>query len=1556
MSQFGSAFSPDRKSANGLFFGKFQKLADTICFELDRYQQYKNNNQEIPDSYYSQLSNDVSLILDSSNITPDNISNGLQWETKDIFAVLVSQYLVNNKLRQDNNSLREKSALLEAETEDLNEKVKEIQERYDSLLNNLSQQTQQNQLIQQSTASTINYTRQINDLKQQLSDANDRIKIQKQRSEEESNTLQTQIASYKQKISQLEQEVNSAQIDQLKEKRKYEELLEFVSDQFSTTEKGDIKRMLEEIRSKLALPPPTENDQTLLEGIQEKMRRTNKLYNEILVKFFVADNSTNVAEDIQAFCENQYRQQILNKLHSDFDFDRNVTDIVKAVHRICEDVDGIVPEIVKAFNLPKDTTHVNVINELQKLFNQINDLQQEIDQIKQENEELRQKEKSNKLLLSLLETEPVVFEKIDDSPQELVQYSSAQNQAPVQSRGLNLEQSATYETNPYTDLYEEDSYETEQTNDTYNSNLQHIESIAQELDLAQQSLKANEQMIQDITNDRDLKIEQVKKEVKQYYRSKIEKLTQIIEDLAPNEDKLVLLKKKAKQIKQQSDLTKQQLQETEQKLQQEIQTNQQLTMQLQEQNTHLQNFVSENNRLTQELEETKQNLLSLTQNETQINQASLDKLLQDTSEQLVQTSKELAQEAKYRNDLSLIVNKQQQLLLELENKLHEYETRDKQKKELEEEFGNQNSKNNNNKITEHEYALINEDTYLEALSSIDTENIKEEVDDLMTIARNEQNDAKEKFIRTLQMLCQRINEIIDQRNKLQEYIDNIRDNKPHIEWLNKTINEQLKFVERIACSNDKNITDDLRQQMAQNAARTHKYLQEHCIGFTSEQSLFDDLGLNADPLALKEHLDQVFQKYENLENDSEETNELLILLRQAIAQNLVLQRYSTEAQQQCQKYMNELKVLKNDMKMFRQDCERQTLQAQEECKQQIEELQKQKEEAEEKIKNVEKILRANITNPDIAAPIERCLGELHEGAEFEISENDYIQSMQKELQENRGRLKDAEQKIEEKEQELSELRETCTREINEIQAASGLLENETQTIIQNQNTELTNLRKELQNCKSELDSMRRSFEQVKQSNSDLHAKLINEKKRAEIAEQNTKDEVNKIKERATAKLDKAMKLLAAEQKSKIDKLQQRIKQIQQELKQRNTDLQEKDEIIKQQEEAKNQLSLSCSQMEEELQNHGRERDSQISTLRQQNSDLTERAQTAELEKKILQNKLKSLEEKQQRDKNHYESQLSLVKFSNEQQMAAKLDQTIDEGKQKIYNLLKEICTIFQEYVDVTVPISENSVLHMLTDIQTKLKLLQRENDNATENERQLREIRLALQAPKGLKTTTVVQNYVESYSKMKEKLEQMEKKLKEHVAGQDSTAAEWEEWATRVYKAVSDDAEIPRVSRELRLKLEELILSASGSKQLANKLDTLRFQKKFMKRYQSLLTPDKQQQQNKKKETTNEQQQQNEEEEKQEQLQAEERTNEEESKIGLLPIICDLMFIRRVMKMSHVLPSEFSFNKGGSTFENSQQDNIFVLNFDNSQNTGSPSSPRQRKSTIATIFGASIQN
>ena len=131
-----------------------------------------------------------------------------------------------------------------------------------------------------------------------------------------------------------------------------------------------------------------------------------------------------------------------------------------------------------------------------------------------------------------------------------------------------------------------------------------------------------------------------------------------------------------------------------------------------------------------------------------------------------------------------------------------------------------------------------------------------------------------------------------------------------------------------------------------------------------------------------------------------------------------------------------------------------------------------KKDAENKITNIENILRANISNPKAAATIECCLTELGNCAEFEFTEEDYQESVQKELKESRKALRETQHKLEEKEKELNELKETTTREINEIQGVSGELEAETTSIIQSQTKELDHLREELHGCRTEFDSLR----------------------------------------------------------------------------------------------------------------------------------------------------------------------------------------------------------------------------------------------------------------------------------------------------------------------------------------------------------------------------------------------------------------------------------------------------------------------------------------------------
>ena len=155
---------------------------------------------------------------------------------------------------------------------------------------------------------------------------------------------------------------------------------------------------------------------------------------------------------------------------------------------------------------------------------------------------------------------------------------------------------------------------------------------------------------------------------------------------------------------------------------------------------------------------------------------------------------------------------------------------------------------------------IDEETFSEALSEINTENAKDEASDLMLIARSDVK-GREKVIRAVQLLMAKVNELAAQRDALQDTINNTVDKQPVIDRLVKMLHEQLKFVERISCTNDSAITEYIRNAMLSKAARKNECLLDHCKGFVEDKSLFDSLGIKEDPLELSETLEKVFSTY-----------------------------------------------------------------------------------------------------------------------------------------------------------------------------------------------------------------------------------------------------------------------------------------------------------------------------------------------------------------------------------------------------------------------------------------------------------------------------------------------------------------------------------------------------------------------------------------------------------------------------------------------------------------------------------------------------------------------
>ena len=1449
-------------------YTKAHSFVQSIALTLQQNSFALLNNSVLKTETLNSLSDLVQNALETAKITPAQFVSNPQSFTDPSTLCIALTVLLKSE-RKIENELREEVAVAKEENKGLQDKIASIQKSYDSLISEIKQ-------LQAQPANQ----KQPADLKAQIADANERIKLQAQRNSEEVSSLKNQIQELKDKLKSADAELVQAQSDALKQKRESDEKIQLIADAFEVSETTSAESILAEIKAKLGIPEKTEN---VFDALAQKIRQGAIKYTQILSKFSVPENTENAAADIRSSVEGNYKKAILAKLHSLYYFSKNINDIVKAVQAIAGE-EGVVSELISTFQLPEDTTNQNVVDAIKEKINETTIALDENQTLKAENESLKEEAKKNQMLIDLMNEEPVVYEVMPEEQEP---------EQEVVTREIE-----------------------EEEEDEEKENLIRIENISNELEEAQKSLKeyeailqANQERIQELAQEKEKAVADAKKEARRRYKSKISELSQLVDQLIPNEEMIKNLKKQIKHLQRQDEKSRAKITEIETQLQNEVSVRASVEAQLESTTQQLQSYADENTHLSQVLEQTQTAIFAAPQEEENPLNGRVQQIVDDANEQLTSTLEELASETKQRNQLINIVNKQQQVMLSLEKLVQEKTT----------EAANALQSTKVEQLSPDQ--IVNEDTYIESLVDVDKEGIQDEIQDVLQIAKKNETN-KEKCIRIVQYLLGRISENVKQQEALRQQIDSFVDKQPIVDKLLVMLNQQLAFVERIACSNDKAITEETRNQMIENAARTHAFLTENCIGFTEDRSLFDLLGINADPLELKNGIQKLFGEYQDIE--SPEGLELLIVLRQAIAAALVLQRYASEAQQQCDRNANEIKILKSDMCGFRAETEALANQRIKECEEKIKESENARKNAEAKIANFEKILRNNITNDELYQPIERCLDELREGAEFEIDDEDYQASVQKEIVEKTKQIQAITKELEETKNELTELRETTAREIEEIQNESGALGSEAQELIQKQNEEIAQIKTELEETKSaleeskkDLDAITTEYEEVQKKNEELQKEVQEEQKRAEEAEAAKEAEISKIKEKADAKLNKAIKLLATEQKAQVDKMQSRIKAIQKQLNKRNAEVQEKDEIIKTQMESQSQLDLSKTQAEEELREVQQQNEVAIQQLRAQLQDAVEKANASDLEKKLLQSRLKTAEDKAERNASHFESQLALKKFAADAEAQQKIEALTDEFNEKTSAFLRDICNIFTEHVDLTIPMTQPNVIRMLENVAQEMKLAQRNVEKAEDFERQIKEIRVLLNASKGIRTTAAVSDFIEANKQVKQRNADLEQQLKEHVLGADSKAAEWEEWGRKLYYSISQGTQQPATSQKLRLALEEALFSSTANSAIPSKIEFLRTQKRFLAQGEMPMKSE---------------------------------AHGDEPVSSLLPIICAFMFIRRTQKLSHHIPSEISFN-GGKKDEEEQNENI--SNEEHAEEEEVKNVPKETKS-ISALFGQSV--
>jgi hypothetical protein len=743
---------------------------------------------------------------------------------------------------------------------------------------------------------------------------------------------------------------------------------------------------------------------------------------------------------------------------------------------------------------------------------------------------------------------------------------------------------------------------------------------------------------------------------------------------------------------------------------------------------------------------------------------------------------------------------------------------------------------------------LNSDQFLDVFVDLPTADIEDDVADIAQAA-NSSKSLKERLTRVVRLAIERLQASARHRSSLQREMSLFKDKTPQVNRLLGILSGQLRFVERLAHTNDPDIDGDVRSAMLENAARIHCFLADNAAGLIENVSIFDLLGLNVDPLLLKNGLVALFNTYDKVAEDN--AGEWMVLLRQAMAAALLIKRYCNEVQTQCQHYAAEVTILRKDVDNFRREIDQRVESARVDAEAESLASKQKLAVAVDKMKNVEKILKSNILNPNISAQVSRCLDAIDEDTVFTISDQEVVGALRCELEDLQKAHDQTVEELKETRRELAAFQNATSKEIEEIGESSAIIEQDATALIQTQAGEIERLSAIVESQNTELKQTRETIVELQGAIEQLT-----------IAKE---AEVKDLKTKASRKLEKTVRLIVAEQNSRIDKLNAKIKSAKSEIQKKEEALALQQEKIQSQEATQQDLGEQQTQIEDELRKSAAQLEIAQQSLRAQSGRVAE----LELDLKLAQNRLKTSEEKLERERAHFDNQQALRQFTADAESQSRADQIAHEFSEKQRLFFVEICNLFKDFVDFSIPMTQPNVLHMLSEVSTKVKLMSRENDLGSDFERQIKEIRVIVSAPKGTRTPAVIADLVETASSMKQKVERYEQLERERVPASE-IRNEWTEWGRRVYSSIKSGEVPPRTSNELRVKLEDALFAAASHRSIPEKLAQLRRQKALLIRGDVVF-------------------------------------DRALPTTAFLPIICSMMFYRRILRLSHQIPTQNSF-------------------------------------------------
>ncbi|OHT01292.1 hypothetical protein TRFO_31922 [Tritrichomonas foetus] len=644
---------------------------------------------------------------------------------------------------------------------------------------------------------------------------------------------------------------------------------------------------------------------------------------------------------------------------------------------------------------------------------------------------------------------------------------------------------------------------------------------------------------------------------------------------------------------------------------------------------------------------------------------------------------------------------------------------------------------------------------------------------------------------------------IDANRKQKQITESKGSNNESYQRLVNAMHSQLHFLESlINCEDDIqflfNDSDGAKKSMQHIASQIHNFLKNNAKGFVEDANIFDSLQLNTDPLQMNDHLMSFFDNYETIK--TEEGEELFALLRQSFAANAILRRFAITTRNQCEKQSNDIKSLMAEFKRT-QESRAFTISS---LQHKYEEEANLRTKAESNVKKLKALIKAN------ALAVQQARSSASSNTDVANEKLLYSPILPKDDTPTTTSATPTDK--------------SATPTAKTTSSPTPQANTNTTTTTSNNNANNSNYNNANPNNSTNNVSNQVNEEALKEKEEEIK-KLTNEIEKLNNQSKSQETEIYKLKGQINDLVNKHEK--------RVNELSHSLNELQE-----NIENHEKIQAELQMERKKNELiQQKCNKLQLKHQNNMdlvSDLNNKIKTLETIKTKLSENAkveqgrskqldeQLRQAQSKILSNefseklqeqKIKSLQKEIERERQSFESIISLHKTSSQSEINLAVDKVKEEMVKQRHEFLARIAGELNQYVDFSKPINEENITIILQQLKNDLKIFESQKNDY---KRQLHDIRMAF----GLTQHADIVSFANETTKKIEGTTRQLQTLQKQISTLENSPAmknkyvarDWEEWARGLYlSTVGDNSSGVATNTAVRKGIEDAIMRISSN-------------------------------------------------------------------------------------------------------------------------------------------------